>query len=373
MRGICILWIAFFHFFITYDNGRFPWPLNLKTFFPFVSDCGAGSGILSCTLDALLAALFERGPQAVGVFIILSGFGLTYSLTRTGFPKDGWAGWYGKRLLRLFPMYWLAHLIYLISPLVYKHDPVDYRFLLSFLGDRVFPVDAMFYYINPAWWYFGLILELCLVYPLLFRTMQKVGVAWFLVLSGLITLSSRFLLHFVFHAHWNYVQGAFFGARLWEFAVGMALAFFFRKRPEDVIRHLFSWPMLLAGILVYNLGVYAYQPNIAFICSDALMGTGLFVIIAHVARWVSAVPLLGRALPPVGVYCYSVYLLHQPYVMYFGKQFVGLSMPLYVVFACIVLAVICWSGIALERLVNRWVSLMEGRLKLISSPPAIAG
>lgn len=371
MRGLSILWIAFFHFFITYDNGRFPWPVNLKTFPPFLSQCSATASGLSCTVDALMAGLFQRGPQAVGVFIILSGFGLTYSLTKTGFPQGGWIQWYGKRFMRLFPLYWLAHLIYLVSPFVYRHDSVDYRFLLSFLGDRFIPVDTMFYYLNPAWWYFGMILQLCLVYPLLFRMMQKTGVVWFLVIVGVMSLGSRYLLHFVLHAHWNYVQGGFFGSRVWEFGMGMALALVFRRQPQSVLRSLFSWPVLLAGIAIYSLGAFCYQPNVAFIFSDGLMGMGLFVMMAHVARGVSRVPYLNRGITLVGVYCYGVYLLHQPYVMYCGRLLVDWSMPLYVLAAAGILTGICWGAIGLERLTNRGVGFLEARYKLFSpsSPP----
>ena len=61
--------------------------------------------------------------------------------------------------MRLFPLYWLAHLVFLVSPFVILHDPVDYRFLLSFFGDRVYPVDKMFFYLVPAWWFLGLLIE----------------------------------------------------------------------------------------------------------------------------------------------------------------------------------------------------------------------
>ncbi|MBI3304162.1 MAG: acyltransferase family protein [Deltaproteobacteria bacterium] len=147
MKGISILWIAFFHFFNTYANNRYPSPL---------------------------------GPDYCSSFVA-------------------------------------------------RPELVDYRFVLSLLGDRVYPVESIFYYFNPALWYFGLLAQLYLVFPVLFRLLQKLGSAWFLILCGLVTLVSRYLLLNVLSAHGYYVQGAFFGSRLWEFAAGMALGLCYRR------------------------------------------------------------------------------------------------------------------------------------------------
>jgi peptidoglycan/LPS O-acetylase OafA/YrhL len=152
MKGLSILWIAFFHFFGTYANGRFPSALDRHYFSPFLQQCAPTSTLetLGCAAKGFYVAVASVGFHAVAVFLILSGFGLTFSLARTGEPDGGWRSWYRGRLLRLFPMYWLAHLIYLVSPFISRPEPVDYRFFLSLLGDRVWPVDTIFYYINPV-------------------------------------------------------------------------------------------------------------------------------------------------------------------------------------------------------------------------------
>src|SRR5215510_3633210 len=232
MKGISILWIAFFHFFGTYTNGYYPNPLGPHYLSSFISQCAPSSllGTAGCIAQGFLVAIAQYGFHAVSVFLVLSGFGLTYSLARTGEPEGGWLGWYRGRVLRLFPMYWLAHIVYLVSPFIARPEPLDYRFLLSFLGDRIYPVDMIFFYANPALWYFGLLLELYLVFPVLFRLLQKLGVTWFLVLCGLETLLSRYLLLYVISASGNYLLGAFFGTRLWEFAAGMALGLLFRRQ-----------------------------------------------------------------------------------------------------------------------------------------------
>lgn len=78
------------------------------------------------------------------------------------------------------------------------------------------------FYFNPALWYFGLLLELYLVFPLLFRGLQRLGVAPFLALAAIGTVATRYFLLCVYPVNGQWVQGSFFMGRLWEFALGMA-------------------------------------------------------------------------------------------------------------------------------------------------------
>jgi peptidoglycan/LPS O-acetylase OafA/YrhL len=322
---------------------------------------------LNCLAEGLLASLLQRGPAAVGVFIILSGFGLTFSLAKKGNPEGGWKIWYSRRVLRLFPMYWAAHLVYLISPFMYRSDPVDYRFILSFLGDRVFPVDKVFYYLVPAWWFFGLLIQLYLVFPILFRMLQKFHPAKFLLISGLATIACRYILNSVLHANGNYIQGAFFMARLFEFTAGMALAYMYRQRPSAVESGMFSGWMLLGGVFLYVLGLYSYQPDFFYVFSDGLTATGLFIILAHAVRWAGRVlPLAGTVLSTVGIYSYGLYLLHQPYVIHFGHELRGFGLWTFAALGSIVVACITAGSILLERYVNGIVTRVLDRR---SRPP----
>lgn len=361
-KGVSILWIVVFHFFGAYSSARYPWPLNVSSFPSFWSQCAPSTFTdgVGCALEGLLAALIQRGPNAVGVFIVMSGFGLTYGLAKTGQPQGGWGGWYRKRLLRLFPMYWAAHLVYLISPFVYRQDPVDYRFLLSLMGDRIVPVDKMFYYLVPAWWFVGLLIQLYIVFPFLFRLLQKLRPVTFLILCCLFTVITRYLLFGVLQANGNYLQGAFFGGRLWEFAAGMVLAYLYRRRPSSVEGGFFSLPMLMAGVALYTLGVFAYQPGFLYAFSDGLVGMGLFVLLSHATRWTDRmVPIIGTILATVGVYSYGLYLLHQPYVIHFGHELRGYTMWGFLFFGFIVVTGITVGGMVLERQVNglsnRWL------------------
>lgn len=366
MKGIGILWIAFFHFFGTYTRDAFPSPLHAGYFEAFREMCAPTShlGEVDCLVRGLLVAVVRIGFHAVAVFLVLSGFGLTYALAKEGDPRDGWLGWYRKRLLRLFPMYWVAHLLYLVSPFVARPESIDYRFVLSLLGDRIYPIYTIFYYMNPALWFFGLLLQLYLVFPILYRALRRLGPARFLALCGVLTLGIRYVLIFVLQAHGAYIQGAFFGSRLGEFAAGMALGALYRQHPEETQRRLFSPAGLLAGAAIYWLGALSNRSDLSYAATDTLTGVGLFVILAHAATWSRSLPRFGAVLEHVGVYSYGLYLIHQPYVTYFAELMQRTQVPMA---AAVPLA---WTGISLltaaciplERAVNRLTDrVLDGR------------
>ena len=355
MKGISILWIAFFHGFSFLGGSRFPSPLSEGYLAGMRRSCAPASwlGEIGCALEAFGAAVGQLGFHAVSVFLVLSGFGLTYSLAKTGEPPNGWIGWYRSRLLRLFPMYWVAHLVYLVSPFQARYEATDYRFLLSFLGDRIWPLEMIFYYFNPALWYFGLLLELYLVFPLLFRLLQRAGVARFLLVCGAATFASRYVLLCVWPVNGYWVQGAFFVPRLWEFALGMAMGLVARESPESAGRRLFSPVVLLGGAVLYTLGLYSYGAVWSYTFTDALIGAGLAIMLAHVARGCERVHALGAALATVGVYSYGLYLLHQPFVLYVGTRAQPLSTQAFVAVIAALIAVLTLASMAIERRVNQ--------------------
>jgi peptidoglycan/LPS O-acetylase OafA/YrhL len=355
VRGMAVIWIAFFHLLLSYDNGRFPWPITFGSFSGFVEQCAQGSslGRFYCAIEGIIFAIIQRGPQAVGVFILFSGFGLTYSLLKRGGVEISWADWYKRRFMRLFPIYWLAHLVFLVSPFTILHDPVDYRFLLSFFGDRVYPVDKMFFYLVPAWWFLGLLIELYIVFPVLFKLMQRMGWARYLMLCAILSSAARYILSAILDANGYYLMGAFFACRLWEFAAGMAMGKSMAESSDRTLSRLLSWKGFFFGAIVYALGLLTYQPNFLYIFSDPLTAMGLSVILIHVAYRFDKVRGVGISLAGAGVYSYGIYLFHQPYVMYAGEKLRSCSLGVVLMLATAVIVLAALVSMSLEHAINR--------------------
>src|SRR5207253_8234992 len=82
---------------------------------------GHVTGVQTCALPIL--KISGIGFHAVGVFIILSGWALMESTARRAESASlKWGNWYRARSLRLYPMYWVAHLVYLVSPFVARRS-----------------------------------------------------------------------------------------------------------------------------------------------------------------------------------------------------------------------------------------------------------
>lgn len=257
-------------------------------------------------------------------------------------------------------MYWVAHLVYLVSPFQARLDPLDYRFVLSLLGDRVVPIGTIFYYFNPALWYFGLLLQLYLVYPVLFVALQRLGVTRFLLVAAVVTFGARWALVFAMPVNGEWVQGGFFACRLWEFALGMTAGALWRRRPAGIDAIVLSRRGFLAGGVLYALGLYSYGALWSYVFTDALIGTGLTVVLACVARELGRLRRIGAAAITVGASSYGLYLVHQPYVLYFGARMRSLDTAAFAVGAGEIIAILVLGATMPERGVNALTSRVLG-------------
>src|SRR6266850_2653057 len=213
-KGLAILFVAYFHFFTTYfQYSAFP-PADWSNF---------SAGALTI-LRLVWFKVSGLGFHAVGVFIILSGWTLMQSTMRRaesgGIP---WSAWYRARFLRLYPMYWVAYLVYLLSPFVARLEPVDDRIILSLLGLRFIDIQMNFMYLNAAWWYFSMLIQFYLIFPLLFWAARKFGVWIFFLIACALGFFVRYLMLDVYPVHGLWTLGGFAVCRLPEFALGMAL------------------------------------------------------------------------------------------------------------------------------------------------------
>ncbi len=355
VKGVAILWIAYFHFFKAWANERFGAPFQSGFAREFLAQCAPASSLetVACVARAVFVGASLLGFHAVSVFLLLSGFGLAHSLARTWRPGDPWWGWYRARFLRLYPMYWIAHLLIVVSPFVWRPEPIDGRFWLSLLGDRFWPADTLFYYLNPAWWYFGLLLQLYLVFPPLFLLLVRVGPGVFLALTLFATFACRWIMLVGHPVDGVWVQGAFFGARLFEFTAGMALGWWYQRAPEVTERRLFAMPALILGAALYALGLASYRSIETYVATDALLCCGLFLLLVHLARALAARPRLGAVLATIGVYSYGLYLVHQPYVIELAIRVRDRTMLAAVAAGLAAVAVLTVLSMLLERVVNR--------------------
>src|SRR5438445_5274494 len=260
-KGLAILFVAYFHFFRTYfQYGVLP-PADW-------------SGLAASALTILRLVWFKvsgLGFHAVGVFIILGGWTLMQSTMRraeSGPAAVGWGAWYGARFLRLYPMYWVAHLVYLVSPFVARLEPVDSRIILSLLGLRFIDIQMNFMYLNAAWWYFSMLIQFYLIFPLLFWAAQRLGPWIFLLMACALGFFVRYLMLVVYPQHGFWVLGGRALCRLPEFALGMALGMWHKQSPARVEWFLLRGAGLVDALLLYPAALWLYHNGITYVFVD---------------------------------------------------------------------------------------------------------
>ena len=354
-KGMSILWIVYFHLFRDTQPSPAVDPIAPDLVGRLLAACSDVRAIdrIACLARGTASAVTLCGFHAVHVFLVIAGFGLARSLGEAASPSGGWIAWYRKRLLRLYPMYWAAHLILLVSLLRRVYDPIDYRFLISLTGLRVWPIDTIHLYFNPAWWYFTLLVELYAAFPVLWWLRTRLGPTGLAALTLAGTAATRWICYFVLPVSSHWAEGALFLGRMSEFGLGMAVGVWHRRDALATESRLFHAPLVVAGAAIYLVGLASYRSAIGYCFTDALIGYGLFAVTANVARLVAESRFLLRLFATVGAYSYGLYLLHQPYVMYAGPRFASFATPVYALAATALVATLTLGSMAIERAVAR--------------------
>jgi len=350
-KALAILIVAYFHFFRTYFHyGVLP---------PADWNCLAGS-----VLTILRLVWFKvsgLGFHAVGVFIILSGWTLMQSsMRRAESGAIAWGPWYRARLLRLYPMYWVAHLVYLLSPFVARLEPLDDRIILSLLGLRFIDIQMNFMYLNAAWWYFSMLIQFYLIFPLLFLTTRRVGPWWFLLIACAAGFFARYMLLVVWQKNGLWVLGGFAICRLPEFALGMSLAMWHTRSTARVEWFLLRGAGLFLGLILYPAALQLYDGLYEYIFVDFATGTCCMLEIVGIAGIIAVFKEPAKLFGLVGLYSYGLYLIHQPYVIWLGLRIRGVPIWAFLLICVPTLAALSAWGMFLEKgtnsLVNRLVS-----------------
>ncbi len=353
-KGLAILFVAYFHFFRTYfQYGVLP-P-------PDWSNLAAGA------LTVLRLVWFKvsgLGFHAVGVFIILSGWTLMQSTMRraeSGPAAAGWGAWYRARFLRLYPMYWVAHLVYLASPFVARLEPVDSRIILSLLGLRFIDIQMNFMYLNAAWWYFSMLIQFYLIFPLLFCVARRLGPWGFLLIACAAGFFARYFLLVVWPQNGLWVLGGFAICRLPELALGMSLAMWHNQSTARVEWFLLRGAGFVVGLILYPPALQLYHGLYNYIFVDFATGACCFLEIVGVVGILSLFKGPAKLFGLVGVYSYGLYLIHQPYVIWLGLRIRQQPIWMFLLIAVATLAVLSAWGMLLEKTTNALVN------KLISA------
>jgi peptidoglycan/LPS O-acetylase OafA/YrhL len=305
---------------------------------------------------------YVLGHYGVSLFLVASGFGLTFSLLKKG--TDNWRQWYVKHLLKLFLLFWISYAFFFILFryghrfwTVFPHIPISLKeFVTTSLG-----IQACFGFfggrINQVYWFNTLILSLYFIFPLLFlwlRTcrFQKSAILFIAsFVSGLITIKySLKIYRFLFAPH------------LFEFSFGIVVAYWYSQ--QDVVNSICNglrrWLPFSAAVGIFGL-YFLIRGDTLTVLLVTLSGPLLFWGILVFTQNFSGRHLLAKLFHLVAQYSHALYLFHLPFLSMYSRFHIRplLFLPMYgvVIMSCVLLGQIMLvrTSKLLKRIIPQYV------------------
>jgi peptidoglycan/LPS O-acetylase OafA/YrhL len=325
MRGCAALYVMLFHARMWLDR-------------PLYTAFGAAGSILPFQGTFLL-----YGYNAVGIFIVISGFVLTLPLAARGTFDLGVHRFFLRRAKRLLPAYFAA--LTLATPL--------YVVALHQLGQATSPVHLVAQYLihalmlqdlNPRvsftidrpMWSIALEVQIYILFAvLLLPILRRFGPAGFLAIAFALGLTP-YVIDVLRHHHHEIVQidSPWF---LGLFALG-SLAAYIAHDANDRYRPLrTAIPWNAVALVLGAAGVYLMLPNFGALLPqspwpDICIGGGLAAVMigaSNAARagrraWITTM-FEWKPLLVLGSFSYSLYLIHDPILWVATNTFADMS------------------------------------------------
>ena len=258
--------------------------------------------------DALFLLPAGFGWIGVAFFYVLSGFCIHYATLHRR-EKFSTRDFYGRRFLRIYPAYIVVVLVCTaLAPwLPYKYfnvgQVVAHVFMVhNFLKSTIFGLDGVL-------WSLGVEMQFYLLYPLLLILARRWGgMDRCLVMGLVINVLGQLYLGYIKHGGWSPISVTWSFPLMtwcdWILGVCVAEAYVAGRRVfhAENLWLVFSAVMLAASLEFRMLNAEGF-----------LFGSVFFAVILQ--RYLAvrvALRWFERALIPVGVISYSLYLWHEP-------------------------------------------------------------
>ncbi len=274
---------------------------------------------------AFIASAARAGSFGVDLFFLLSAYLITELLFREKeqFGSVHLRSFYVRRMLRIWPLYFLAILIAVILPLLDPNQKFPLRYVAAFLllaGNWMislagFPQSVM----NPLW-SVSFEEQFYLFWPALIARARRARTA--LLASGLLLVVAEIArLVLLKHARQRYSEVEIFTntfTRLDPLALGIATAVMLRKRQIE-LRWFLRLSCAILGAAVWLLAGHDFRLTLAFmLIGYPAMAMGSWLIFMSVFG-LGAAP---RWLRYLGKISYGLYVFHM-LGLYLAEKLIG--------------------------------------------------
>jgi peptidoglycan/LPS O-acetylase OafA/YrhL len=306
LRGVAILAVFFYHY------AR-----------------GAGTHTNSAVIKAF-STLFGFGWTGVDLFFVLSGFLITGILYDTLDDPGYYKKFYARRVLRIFPIYYLVVLIFLLlTPFVEFHWKSAHLLFLVYLGypaALIWPilVQTSAYLAITHLWSLSLEEQFYMIWPWIIAKLRSSGNilrACFLVTGAAVLLRTLIYATGWLSQTWAYT---FLPCRADALAIGAAIGILVRGTSRGRLQVCAPWVFWTAASTILTLCIVrrTVEHDDAFIATlgfsiIAIMYGALLVACLKANSWPAWLFSLSF-LRMFGRYSYGLYLYHFPLTVVLG-------------------------------------------------------
>jgi peptidoglycan/LPS O-acetylase OafA/YrhL len=301
------------------------------------------------------------GWQGVHIFIVLSGFGLTYSCLK----KSGvilWKQWYLRRTEKILPTYWLMCLsgfLIMVCVYIFKRHSVATNILnsaitliLEILSLKSFSYQLMFSPPpNDPLWFIPLIIGFYLIFPWLYWLTIKYKTNKVYLIIFLAVAVSEFIYRAIsiywidgfpvgFESNLLSVQPldplnklsdtlpfqlqapfGLFPSRIAEFMLGMLGASLLVQNTQKFHNIFLNYRIGLVGVLIWLAGCSLIFTGLwGWIFADFLIALGLIIWIVNLAGiFQQRFSFLFRKISQLGIWSYYIFLSHGAFIYFSDK------------------------------------------------------
>ncbi|MFO0618250.1 MAG: acyltransferase [Polyangiaceae bacterium] len=294
--------------------------------------CAHNFDILAGNLSAPakgLALAMDAGWIGVQLFFVLSGYLITGGLLDTRAADNYFGTFFGRRLVRIFPLYYVVLLVgVVLVPLVLRQAlPAHQIWLWTYTSNWAQPsgrvVDTF-----PHFWSLAVEEQFYLVWPFVVRLLPPKRLVVTSLVLGAVALAFR--IYFVKTSDSPERAYMYTVCRMDALCFGAAIAAVVRDPAWSARVRRWGgragWAAL--GLAVVSAGVTRGFPRISPIGQTAgytlltlIFGLLLVFAITRGAepRGAARTILGARALGVIGKYSYAIYVFHQPFHVFVGK------------------------------------------------------
>ncbi|NTW22493.1 acyltransferase [Candidatus Falkowbacteria bacterium] len=313
LKGLAIIGIILHHYYrglygIT-QNVQWIYSQNfletfLKSFFSGLS-------------EAFIASFYYLGYMGVSIFFVLSGWGLAMSALKRGPEKFALSGYFKSRAQKIFPLF-LASLFF-FGLLFYGQGGKGLADeLLGSLAKLLLLTNyspSAIFTINPSYWFLGTIAILYILFPIIFlATLKSPKITLLTTISIAYLATIAIQLSPLQQWHPFFAMGGFPLAKIGEFSLGVFAAIIINEQKTDSASFFKDYKYTVIAILLLLLGLYSFSNPFAYPLHPILMVIPIIFFSIKTFRFANFWPKLLKPITYAGLYSYSAFLLHRPFV-----------------------------------------------------------